>query len=106
MLDGLAPLHPRVIGDQIAAVPHMICKSFPGTDAVAAILVLKPFASISTGSACTSDRQEPSYDSTATRIDEGSPRGPLRFSWCHLTQKVDVPGMFAALRALRWQLAF
>jgi cysteine desulfurase len=101
VLDGLAELQATVIGDQTAAIPHIVCTSLLGVDADAAILVLKPIAAVSKGSACTSARQEPSHVLSAMGVSGDVAQGALRLSWSHLTPDPDIPGMVLALAGIR-----
>ena len=101
LLDGLASLDPLVIGAGTPTVPHILLLAIPGVDADAAILALKPYVAISKGSACTSERQEPSHVLAAMSVATDVARGALRCSWSQLTPDPDVAGMVAALSALR-----
>lgn len=89
LLDAFAPLKPQINGDPVHTVPHVVSLSIPGLDAEAAMLAVKDLIAISNGSACTSQRYEPSHVLTAMRLSEERVRGALRVSWCHMTPSPD-----------------
>jgi cysteine desulfurase len=101
LLDALAPLTPKLNGDQDRVVPHIVNLSFPGLDAEAVMLALKTLVAISNGSACTSHRYEPSHVLHAMALPEERIRGAVRLSWSHLTPTPDLPAVAAALAGLR-----
>jgi cysteine desulfurase len=79
----------EINGDPERSVPHTLNVSVPGIDSEAAILALQDIVSCSNGSACTSDRHEPSHVLTAMGLKPSRVDGALRFSWCHLTPELD-----------------
>jgi cysteine desulfurase len=101
LLEALAPLKPQINGDPRQAVPHSINLSIPGLDAEAAMLATKDLIAISNGSACTSQRYEPSHVLAAMRLPEERVRGALRISWCHLTDVPDWTAVVARLAQVR-----
>jgi cysteine desulfurase len=102
--DALAALLPVGIvinGDEERTSPHTLNFSVPGVDAEAAIVALKDLVAISNGSACTSQRYEPSHVLVSAGLSENVISGALRFSWSHLTRDVpwiEVAKRLAALR--------
>jgi cysteine desulfurase len=101
LLDALAPLQPQLNGDPRGTVPHTVNLSIPGLDAEAAMLATKDLIAISNGSACTSQRYEPSHVLTAMGLPEDRVRGALRISWCHLTSAPDWPRVVERLAQIR-----
>ena len=99
--NALEPLEPMINGDPDRCVPHCINVSFEGIDSEAAIVALKDIASISNGSACTSQSYEPSHVLEAMGLDRSRILGALRISWCHMTQDVDWDAFASAIRRLR-----
>lgn len=83
-------------GDESRTVPHTLNFSVPGVDAEAAIVALKDAVAVSNGSACTSQKYEPSHVLVAADIPQAQIDGALRFSWSHLTE--DVPWEVVAQR--------
>jgi len=97
LLHALAPLEPQINEDPGHAVPHAVNLSIPGLDAEAAMLATKDLIAISNGSACTSQRYEPSHVLAAMGLPEERVRGALRMSWCHLTPAPDWPTVVGRL---------
>jgi cysteine desulfurase len=87
-LVALAPLGIVLNGDEARTLPHTLNFSLPGVDAEAAIVALKDLIAVSNGSACTSQRYEPSHVLVAAGLPEQEISGALRFSWCHMTNGV------------------
>lgn len=87
-LDALSSLDIQRNGDETHTVPHTLNFSVPGVDAEAAIVALKDVVAISNGSACTSQKYEPSHVLVAAGIRKEQIDGALRFSWSHLTEEV------------------
>lgn len=75
-------------GDPERIIPHVLNVSFRGLDSEAAIVLLKDVASISNGSACTSQNYKPSHVLTAMGLEADAIDGAVRFSWCHLTRDI------------------
>ena len=61
------------------------------------MLAVKDLIAISNGSACTSQRYEPSHVLTAMRLSDDRVRGALRVSWCHMTPAPDWLAVVARL---------
>jgi cysteine desulfurase len=101
LLEAFAPLQPQLNGDPDRTVPHAVNFSVPGLDAEAAMLAVKDLIAISNGSACTSQRYEPSHVLTAMRLPEDRVRGALRLSWSHLTSAPDWAAVVARLAQVR-----
>lgn len=88
-------------GDETRTAPNTLNFSVPGVDAEAAIVALKDIVAVSNGSACTSQKYEPSHVLVAADISKARIDGALRFSWSHLTD--DVPWDDVARRLSRLQ---
>lgn len=84
----LSALEVKLNGDESRTVPHTLNFSVPGVDAEAAIVALKDIVAISNGSACTSQKYEPSHVLVASGMPEDQINGALRFSWSHMTPTV------------------
>lgn len=76
-------------GDVATTLPSTLNIAVPGLDSEAVMLALKDLVAISNGSACTSQNYTASHVLTAMGLSEERVKGALRFSWCHLTPKVD-----------------
>jgi cysteine desulfurase len=100
-LNALSALEIRMNGDDSRTVPHTLNFSVPGVDAEAAIVALKDFVAVSNGSACTSQKYEPSHVLVAANIPKEQIDGALRFSWSHLTEDVPWADVAERLSALR-----
>ena len=92
----LSPLGIQTNGDESRTFPSTLNFSVPGVDAEAAIVALKDVVAVSNGSACTSQKYEPSHVLVAADIPSERIDGALRFSWSHLTE--DVPWNLVAER--------
>lgn len=80
-------------------VPHIVNVSFEGLDSEAAILLLKDAAYVSNGSACTSEKYEPSHVLQAMGLERSRCLQAIRISWDHHHRMADFDPMFAALEA-------
>ncbi|OBK28876.1 cysteine desulfurase DndA [Mycobacterium asiaticum] len=98
-LAALSPLEIQLNGDEARTVPHTLNFSVPGVDAEAAIVALKDVVAVSNGSACTSQKYEPSHVLVAAELPKERIDGALRFSWSHLNN--DVPWSTVAQRLSR-----
>jgi cysteine sulfinate desulfinase/cysteine desulfurase-like protein len=78
------PFRPSINGDPGRSLPSTVNLCLPGLDSEAVMLALKGVVAISSGSACTSQKYEPSPVLSAMRLDEVIVRGALRLSWTHL----------------------
>ena len=88
-LTALSKLGISLNGEDSRTVPHTLNFSVPGIDAEAAIVALKDIVAVSNGSACTSQKYEPSHVLVAAGLSKEQIDGALRFSWGYLTE--DVP---------------
>lgn len=88
-LAALAPLSPRLTGDQSLVMSHVVNLSFDGLDSEALIVSLKDLIAISNGSACTSSSYTPSHVLKAMGMTDDEANACVRLSWCHLTPGVD-----------------
>lgn len=95
-LAALSPLDIHLNGDESRTAPHTLNFSVPGVDAEAAVVALKDVVAISSGSACTSQKYEPSHVLVAAGIPRDQIDGALRFSWSHFSD--DVPWRDVAQR--------
>ncbi len=85
-------------GDSVKTLSNTLNITVPGLDSEAAMLALKDIAALSNGSACTSQNYTASHVLRAMGLSEEAVKGALRFSWCHLTPKVDWCGIVKALK--------
>lgn len=88
-------------GDVTKTVPSTLNIAVPGLDSEAVMLALKEVAAISNGSACTSQNYTASHVLTAMGLSEDRVKSALRFSWCHLTPKVDWNAVVNLLKKIR-----
>ncbi|WP_421874625.1 cysteine desulfurase DndA [Mycolicibacterium wolinskyi] len=95
-LAALSTLGIQTSGDESRTVPHTLNFSVPGVDAEAAIVALKDVVAVSNGSACTSQKYEPSHVLVAAGLPQTQIDGALRFSWSYLTH--DIPWDVVAQR--------
>ena len=79
-------LNYNINGDKKNTVPHTLNISFPGLDSEAVILLLKDLVAISNGSACTSQKYEPSHVLKSMGNSDAEAQEALRFSWCYMTE--------------------
>jgi cysteine desulfurase len=101
LVAALASLDPQFNGDRAHVVSHAVNFSIPGLDAEAAMLATKDLIAISNGSACTSDRYEPSHVLVGMGLAEARVRGALRISWCHQTPTPDWSMVVSRLARVR-----
>ena len=105
MKDGLmtafSRVEPVVNGDQQRTVAHTVNLSIPGMDSEAAMLAVKDLVAISNGSACTSQRYEPSHVLLAMGLPQDVCQGALRISWSHLTPAIDWEPVVERLAGIR-----
>ena len=88
-LQAIAPLGPRVHGEEGQVLPHTVNASFPKLSAEEVMLRLKDVVAVSNGSACTSASFQPSHVLKAMHLGKEEVVGAVRFSWCHLTPEPD-----------------
>lgn len=84
-LDALSSLDITYNGDMSRTARHTLNFSIKSVDSEAAIVALKHVAAISNGSACTSNRYQPSHVLHAAGLPDEQIAGALRLSWSHLT---------------------
>jgi cysteine desulfurase len=101
VLEALAPFGSTVNGDSARALPSTLNISLPGLDSEAVMLALKGVVAISNGSACTSQKYEPSHVLMAMGLPDDVVRGALRLSWSHLTPAVDWSEVTRRIAALQ-----
>ncbi len=97
-LQAIAPLGPRVHGEEGQVLPHTVNASFPKLSAEEVMLRLKDVVAVSNGSACTSASFQPSHVLKAMHLGKEEVVGAVRFSWCHLTPEPDWKGLVEKLR--------
>ena len=99
LLEGLAPLAPRVNGDPERRIPTILNLWIPDCDKETLIEAWAPFAAISDGAACTSQSYTCSHVLAAMGVEGPAETGAVRLSWCHLTEEPDTVAMVRACRA-------
>jgi cysteine desulfurase len=77
-------------GDRAARVPHVLNVSFEGVEGESLLAAVQPHLAVSTGSACTSATQEPSYVLRALGRDDRLAESSLRFSLGRFTSEADI----------------
>jgi cysteine desulfurase len=78
-------------------VPHILNASFEGVEGESLIAAVRPFIAVSTGSACTSAVQEPSYVLRALGRDERLAESSLRFSLGRFTTAGEIDAAVQAV---------
>jgi len=99
LIDGLAPLAPRIHGDLDRTSPYMVNMAFDGFDSEEVIDAWAPLAAVSNGSACASAEPQCSYVLSAMGLKPRHAAGAIRLSWCPLTPPADWPAMVDALQS-------
>ncbi len=89
-------------GDPAHSVAHLLNVSFADVEGESLLAAVRPFIAVSTGSACASAVQEPSYVLRALGRDERLAESSLRFSLGRFSTEADVD---AALFALEGAIA-
>lgn len=100
-LAALEPVGARLHGDPAITLPHVLNFSVEGIDSEALIVALKDVASVSNGSACTSQSYQPSHVLLAMGLPEDAIAGAVRLSWCHMTGPVnwaEIAGRIASFK--------
>jgi cysteine desulfurase len=97
-LQAIAPLNPKMHGEEGQILPHTANISFPGISAEEAMVRIRDLVAVSNGSACTSASYQPSHVLKAMGLEKDEIVGALRFSWCHLTPEPNWEGTVAKLR--------
>jgi cysteine desulfurase len=89
-------------GDPRHTVAHLLNVSVEGVEGESLIAAVRPFIAVSTGSACSSAVQEPSYVLRALGRDERLAESSLRFSLGRFSTEADVDtALLAVERAVR-----
>ena len=101
LLEALAPLEPLLVGDQDRVVPSILNLSFPVLDSERVIEALAGIVEVSSGAACTSQSYTCSHVLGAMGVDACQAEGAVRFSWCHMTERVDWARVVEAIRKAR-----
>ena len=99
-LQAIDGLRFEIIGDLSYNQGNILSFRIENIDSELIILSLKELISISTGSACTSDRIEPSHVIEAITNDSAAAAQVCRASWCHLTPDIPVGSINSTLRQL------
>jgi cysteine desulfurase len=88
-------------GDAAHSVAHLLNVSFEDVEGESLLAAVRSSIAVSTGSACTSATQEPSYVLRALGRDERLAESSLRFSLGRFSTEADVDTAVAAvLRAV------
>jgi cysteine desulfurase len=77
-------------GERAERVPHVLNVSFEGVEGESLLAAVQPQLAVSTGSACTSATQEPSYVLRALGRDDRLAESSLRFSLGRFTSESDI----------------
>jgi cysteine desulfurase len=77
-------------GARAARVPHVLNVSFEGVEGESLLAAVQPHVALSTGSACMSATQEPSYVLRALGRDDRFAESSLRFSLGRFTSEADI----------------
>ena len=77
-------------GERAPRVPHVLNVSFEGVEGESLLAAVQGQLAVSTGSACTSATQEPSYVLRALGRDDRLAESSLRFSLGRFTSEADV----------------
>jgi cysteine desulfurase len=84
-------------GDAARSVPHILNVSFEGVEGESLLAALRGRLAVSTGSACTSALQEPSYVLRALGRDDILSESSLRFGLGRFTDEGDIDTAVAAV---------
>ncbi len=79
------------------SVPHLLNVSFEGVEGESLLAAVRPVIAVSTGSACTSAAQEPSYVLRALGRDDRLAESSLRFSLGRFSTDADVDAAVATV---------
>jgi cysteine desulfurase len=88
-LEAFAPLNTTMNGDVERTMAHTLNIAIERIDSEAVMVATKHLVAISNGSACTSQKYEPSHVLVAMNVEASAAAGALRISWCHLTPHVN-----------------
>jgi len=96
---GLAPIGGVLRnGDPQRVVPNLLNVSFEGVEGESLLAAIRERIAVSTGSACTSATQEPSYVLRALGRSERLSESSLRFGLGRFTKEHEVDAAIAVLR--------
>jgi cysteine desulfurase len=84
-------------GDAVRSVPHILNVSFEGVEGESLLAALRSRLAVSTGSACSSALQEPSYVLRALGRDEVLSESSLRFGLGRFTSQSDIDAAVVAV---------
>jgi len=84
-------------GDAAHALPHFLNVSIEGVEGESLLAAVRPYVAVSTGSACTSASQEPSYVLRALGRDDRLAESSLRFSLGRFTGEDDIGSVVEAV---------
>jgi cysteine desulfurase len=87
---GLHALHGVMRNGAAGTVPHLLNVSFEGVEGESLLAAVRPYIAVSTGSACTSVNQEPSYVLRSLGRDDRLAESSLRFSIGRFTTQSDI----------------
>ncbi len=85
-------------GDFERSVPHLLNVSFEGVEGESLLAAVRPHIAVSTGSACTSINQEPSYVLRALGRDDRLAESSLRFSFGRFSTEADADTAVSVVR--------
>lgn len=80
---------------------HVLHVSFPGVDSAALIAALRDELAISTGSACSSARHQPSHVLEAMGVPPAQLTSAIRLSWGPGVTEIPTQGLLAAVQRFR-----
>jgi cysteine desulfurase len=100
LLDAIAGVDHHVNGDPKRIQAHVLNIFFPGIDSEALMLTLRDAIAISNGSACASDRTEPSHVLSAMGLSPDRIASSVRFSWGPGVQSIPYRAIFEAVKGL------
>jgi cysteine desulfurase len=86
-------------GEAAHCVAHLLNVSFENVEGESLLAAVRPFIAVSTGSACTSAVQEPSYVLRALGRDERLAESSLRFSLGRFSTAAEVDAALTAVAA-------
>jgi cysteine desulfurase len=85
-------------GDFERSVPHLLNVSFEGVEGESLLAAVRPHIAVSTGSACTSINQEPSYVLRALGRNDRLAESSLRFSFGRFSTEADADTAVSVVR--------
>lgn len=100
VLAGLAPLGPRLHGDQARCLPHILNLCIPGIDSESLLELWSEELAFSNGAACSSQDYTCSHVLAAMGLDEDAIDGAVRLSWYHGSTLPDFQDLVERLREI------